>query len=295
VPKPPVETDSVTNDAPDSWYEDCNLPRQAARYLWWGLSSQTRRTYTTPRNDYVHFCALRGATAFPASEQQLLVWVSKLGERGLRTKTIKSYLTGLKSLHVDLGLGTKPFGNPRLQRIIRGINRFQGEPNRKERLPITRNLLIRLLSLLDRNDPRDANLYGAFCLAHAGFLRAGEFTWSENNLVHGHTEFAPWNLTQRSIQFEEDRLFLTLPNSKTDPFRKGVTITLASSGDAACPVTAMRHLYDLCPSWTPLAPLFTRLLQDENKAFTREYLVQHLRELLAQLGVRGTYSGDSFR
>jgi len=190
-----------------------------------------------------------------------------------------------------------PFGNHRLQRIIRGINRFHGEPSRKERLPITRGLLIRILSLLDANDPRDANLYGTFCIAHVGFLRAGEVTWTANDLIHGHTEFAQWNLTRRSIQFEEDRLLLTLPSSKTDPFPKGVTITLSASSDAACPVTAMGHLYELCPSWTPLAPLFARPPGDGpgSEAFTREYLVQHLRELLGQLGVRGAYSGHSFR
>jgi hypothetical protein len=285
------------NDAPDTWYEDCNLPPQAAQYFWWGLSSQTRRTYTTPRNDFVHFSAVRGVTPFPASEQLLALWTAKLGERGLRTKNIERYLTGLKSLHIDLGLSTEPFGNHRLQRIIRGINLFHGEPSRKECLPITRGLLICIRSLLDANDPRDANLYGDFCIAHAGFLRAGEITWTVNDLIHGNTEFAQWNLTRRSIQFEEDRLLLTLPSSETDPFRKGVTITLSALSYAACPVTAVRNLYELCPSWTPLAPLFARPPGDGpgSEAFTREYLVQHLRELLGQLGVRGAYSGHSFR
>ncbi|KAF8244594.1 hypothetical protein K440DRAFT_558300, partial [Wilcoxina mikolae CBS 423.85] len=54
-----------------------------------------------------------------------------------------------------------------------------------------------------------------------------------------------------------DRLPLTLQNSQTDPFRKGITIALDSSGDTACRVAAILYLYDLCPSWTPLPPLFT--------------------------------------
>jgi hypothetical protein len=60
--------------------------------------------------------------------------------------------------------------------MMGGINRFHGEPYKMERLPITRGLLIRILSLLDPNDPSDANLYGAFCIAHAGFLQAGDIT-----------------------------------------------------------------------------------------------------------------------
>jgi hypothetical protein len=134
-------------------------------------------------------------------------------------------------------------------------------------------------------------------MAHAGFLRAGEVTWTANDLIHAHTEFAQRNLTRRSIQFEENRLLLTLPSLKTDRFRKGVMITLSASNDAPCAVRAMRHLFELCPSWTPLAPLFARPPGDGpgSEAFTREYLVQHLRELLRQLGVRGAYSGHSFR
>jgi hypothetical protein len=146
---------------------------------------------------------------------------------------------------------------------------------------------------VDANDPRDTNLYGAVCIAHAGFLWAGEITWTAKYLIHGHTKFAQWNLSQSSIQFEEDRLLLTLPILKTDPFRKAVTITLSALSDAACQVTAMRHLYELCPSWTPLAPHFARPPGDGpgSEAFTREYLVQHLWELLGQLGVSGAYLG----
>jgi hypothetical protein len=95
-------------------------------------------------------------------EQLLALWTAKLAERGMLMKTTKSYLTGLKSLHIDLGLSTEQFGNYRLQRIIRGINRFHSQPNKKERPQITRGLLIRILSLLDANDPRNANLYCAF-------------------------------------------------------------------------------------------------------------------------------------
>jgi len=142
-----------------------------------------------------------------------------------------------------------------------------------------------MLTMLDANDPRDANLYGTFCITHAGFLRAGEITCTAKNIIDAYTEFAQSNLTRRSIQFKEDRLPLTLPSSKTDPFRKGVTITLSASSDTACPVTAKRHLYELCPSWTPLAPLFAQPPGDGpgSEAFTREFLVQHIWELLGQL------------
>jgi hypothetical protein len=114
--------------------------------------------------------SIRGVTPFPALELQLSLWTAKLGELILRMKTIKRYLTSLKSLHIDLELSTGPFGNHRLQRIIRGLNRLHGDQNKKERLPITRGLLIRILSLLEANDPHDSNLYEAFCMVNTRFL-----------------------------------------------------------------------------------------------------------------------------
>ena len=295
-PLPKLRVETIANDAPGTSYEDCNLPPQAAKYLCWGLTSQTQCRYTTPSNDFIHFSAVQGVTPFPASEQLLSLWTAQLGECGLVTNTINSYLTVLKSLHIQLGLSTEPFGNHRLQRIIRGINRFHRKPNQKECLLIPRGLLVRIISLLDAPDPRDGNLYGTFCVAHTGFLWACEITRTTNDLIHGHAEFAQWILTRSCIQLEEDQLLLTLPSSKMDPCRKGVTITLSAASDAACRITAMWHLYELCPGWTPLALLFARPLGDGpgSEAYTREYLVQHLRELLGQLGVRRASSGFSF-
>jgi hypothetical protein len=61
-------------------------------------------------------------------------------------------------------------------------------------------LLIHILSLLDANDPRDANLYCAFCIAHAGFLWAGEITCTANDLAHGYMELAPVFATVPSVR-----------------------------------------------------------------------------------------------
>lgn len=88
-------------------------PPQAAPYLWWGLSSLTWRTYTTPKNNIVHFCAVQEITPILASGELHSLWASKLGERSLRTNTIKSYLSCLMPLHNDLRLRTESFDNQR--------------------------------------------------------------------------------------------------------------------------------------------------------------------------------------
>lgn len=129
-------------------------------------------------------------------------------------------------------------------------------------------------------------MYAAFCLAFAAFLRVGEFTYSARDLED--PDFAEWFLTRRSVRIYEDYLELTLPTSKTDLFRRGITLTIAASDDAACPIQALRHLFRWrSPSDSPLFQL--------DGAFTRETVTGQLREILTLLGVKGHYSGHSFR
>jgi hypothetical protein len=216
----------------------------------------------------------------------------------VKPRTMKSYITGLRSLHVDMGLPTDGiFDHPRLQRIIQGSRRFHGEAGTRERLPITRDVLLKILQCLPRwrTDTIQANLYAAFCLAFAGFLRVGEFTWSEYT---DPLEFARWHLTWRSVNIQADRLLLTLPSSKTDPFRHGVILTISPSFDRACPLAAIRNLRGLMhrnhfeEGQYPIQPLFSR---PNNQPFSRDYVVRSLCLCLTYCGIVGHYSGHSFR
>ena len=112
------------HDPPASWYEDIDLPRTAARYLWWGLSPNTRRTYGAAHRSYVTCCAINGRlTPFPPTLETLCIWAAELGNSGgTKVSTIKLYLTGLRSYCVDPGLEPlTAFEHPRLQRIVRGV------------------------------------------------------------------------------------------------------------------------------------------------------------------------------
>jgi hypothetical protein len=102
------------HDPPEYWYQDCDLPKRAARLLWWGLSTNTRRTYRTARNNYVRFCHATGISPgrqFPATSSNLCLWVDYMAAQcpPLQAKTIGVYLVGLRSLHIDLGFSVEQF------------------------------------------------------------------------------------------------------------------------------------------------------------------------------------------
>ena len=80
-------------------------------------------------------------------------------------------------------------------------------------------------------------MHATISLAFAGLLRLGEITRDDDSIV----DFAAWHPTRRSIQLYDDYLQLTLTASKTDPYRKGVTITVAAASDDACAVKSIKH------------------------------------------------------
>ncbi|KAG9220331.1 hypothetical protein CCMSSC00406_0006596 [Pleurotus cornucopiae] len=93
---------------------------------------------------------------------------------------------------------------------------------------------------------------------------------------------------------EPDHVILTLPASKTDPFRKGVTIYIAAAPNSpsTCPVSALLHLFTIDPR--PLnSPLF---ITSDLSPLTRPRFITRLRLALLDAGLQPQgYSGHSFR
>lgn len=71
--------------------------------------------------------------------------------RQLRPKTVKNYMLGIRSIHINQGYDNlELFCHPILQSIIAGIKRKNGEPDTREWLPTTRDLLLKLVATLDQ-------------------------------------------------------------------------------------------------------------------------------------------------
>ena len=109
------------------------------------------------------------------------------------------------------------------------------------------------------------NLAGT--LAFYGFLRVSEFTglslqWSD---MHLDTQ----TISVRTRQ------------SKTDPFRKGLTLSITSTGTSTCPVRAMHKYCSMIPREQHTGPLFSA---GKFNPLTRTQLSNILRRLLQQAG-----------
>lgn len=269
--------------------------------LWFGLSPDTRKVYQAAVKSYEYFCYTKTISPWPASLFGLEEWVTqrlfgssiKLLSQ-LKPDTILSYLSALRSYHVDRNLSTGAFDNPRLDRIIRGGKRLF--PYVKAlRYPISQSMLERITSTaIDNQNPdiNDLNVNTAFLVAWAGFLRMGEFTYSKAEL-QDILLFERTRLTRNDISFSDDGQCATLrlKRSKTDVNHSGVQIILAATSHVTCPVRALRLLFELDPQ-SPNAPLF----RFREGAFSRDRVLKFLtkRLELAQYGPLH-YSGHSFR
>ena len=189
--------------------------------------------------------------------------------------TEKHYVSALRSFHLESVLSITVFDNPRIDLVIRGGKRVYGEGVKRLRFPLTASILLRMVNEI-RLDEEGINVKSALCVAFAGFLRSGEFTWDTWSEQH-HAS----HLSRKYVSFATDSITLTLSMSKTDLFCKGINIHLASSQSPLCPVTALTQLFNTFPC-SPLQPLFTR---SHGQPFTKQFFVAKIRQLLLQAGI----------
>jgi len=107
-----------------------------------GLATKTRANYRSAFNKLADFCRahhLSIAACFPASEALLCGFVT-WAARSLTPETIGTYLSGLRSAHIDLGLGDPLLDKLLLERTMRGIRKEKSKPQ-KRKLPLTVGIL----------------------------------------------------------------------------------------------------------------------------------------------------------
>ncbi|CAC5376001.1 unnamed protein product [Mytilus coruscus] len=177
--------------------------------------------------------------------------------------------------------------------IMRAVKRIQGEHNPKPRLPITFQVLGRICNSLRAgvfSTFTDCMLETACTVAFFGFLRCGEFTVSK------HFD-STVNLSVTDVEILDSYAILHLETSKTDPFRKGVSIQLHKSDHTFCPFSAIKKYIAIRKgreaAFCFSDPLFVK---ENGSALDRDFFIRSLRHVLDICGYNSSlYNGHSFR
>ena len=78
-------------------------------------------------------------------------------------------------------------------------------------------------------------MWAACCLAFFGFLRSSEFTVPSQATYDNEVHFSPKDIAVDN-KTNPQLLKVTIKQSKTDPFRQGVTLFLGKTDSPICPV-----------------------------------------------------------
>ena len=129
----------------------------------------------------------------------------------------------------------------------KGIKKLQ-KVKERPRLSITIDVLrmpISFLSFGCFGQCDDRMLSAAITLVFVEFLPCGEFTTPNQNAYQPQKHSSRQDVTFYPTMDEAAYMTIRFKHSKTDPFRKGHTVTLHATKTLTCPVQAMRHYLKL--------------------------------------------------
>ena len=254
----------------------------ASQFFREGLAASTRNTYKVAQQRFINFCAASKLLPVPATEATLVLFATHLATGNISHATIKVYLSAVRHLHVLAGLHDH-FNSqlkPRLQLILKGIKKQQvmTHPPRVC-LPITLQIICKMKEVLSQEPRSYTNimLWAACRMAFFGFMWVGEFTIPGPDDFDGSSHLS---LSDISIDSRENPRLLkvTLKQSKTVQFCKGVNIYLGATDRPICPVLGI--LPYLAAQGNQTGPLF---ILDNGKSLTRQTFSVLLDSLLSKL------------
>jgi len=215
------------------------------------VASTTAASYASGWNAWLTYCEEYGIRQpLEPAEHQLIgfvAWCTMGGRHRIKSSkplafsTIKLYLHSIKHVHKQSLLPDPVTGAKALELTMRGAKRMLAVngPKRKPKIPVTISLLEGLKQYFNLDTHDDRVRWAVLVCGVFGLMRLGEL-------------LGPNSLAWSNVSKISDEHFqLTLPSSKTDPYRLGVAINFFKTDSAVCPVAALANLQARWPKDLP--------------------------------------------
>ena len=219
----------------------------------------------------------------------------------IKYSTIKLYLSGVRFEYLKMIvkcplIGAGQLSCERIHAFLNAVKHIQGQTKRP-RYPITASILNQMCSVLQNgfiSQYTDSLLRAAFVTSFFGFLRCSEITSSQ----HGFDSSI--NVCLDDVTFQDSYVELHLKASKTDRYRRGISIKLFKNetNDLLCPYNALSMYLVLRNKAFPMqkaneSPFF---ITESGNAMCRSFYVSNTKQVLARLGFNTSfYNGHSYR
>ena len=272
-----------------------------------GITTNTHNTYQTSIN-HVKKCEEDTGVSMtlPFNENKTLEFLGWMEARGLKSRSMSSYLSGVRAYHIAMGFGDPFLRNPMVKLILKGQDNWDKLKERMEgkrgKLPMTVNLMKLLKKRLVKVNWKleEKRLFWAVAtLAWSGSFRIHELLSKEEVKFDPQTTLMWENIKKGSVLIKKEKLDLIqvhIKSPKVDRIGAGDKIEVFELKNFMCPVKALKKYRTVSKvKEEPKMPVF-RL--ESGKCLTGKGMNQRLDELtkgLEKLVPGGTIKSHSFR
>lgn len=161
--------------------------------------------------------------SFPVNIALFALYLQHVGEKSNSCSAVSEAVNAVS--WVQRLAGVEPVSQNQLIKLIsEGFQRALARPKVKKE-PVTPEMLQELVAAMSSPPSLSDVRLGSICLlAYAAFLRIDELR----------------KLRARDITFTEEGMKVTIVSSKTDQFRQGDEVLIASTGSPTCPVAMLQ-------------------------------------------------------
>ena len=272
-----------------------------------GITKNTKNTYQTAIK-HIKKCEDETGVSMtlPFNENQTLEFLGWMEARGLRSRSMSSYLSGARAYHIAMGFNDPFLRNPMVKLILKGQDNWDKLRDRIEgkrgKLPMTVNLmkLLKKRLLKVKWELEEKRLFWAVAtMAWSGSFRIHELLSKEEVKFDPQTTLMWENLKEGTVVIKKEKLDLIqvhVKSPKIDRIGAGDKIEVFELKNFMCPVKAFKKYKKVCKcKEEPRMPVFRH---KSGKCFTGKEINKRLDELTEGLGKLvpgGTVKSHSFR
>jgi hypothetical protein len=266
------------------------LWREAIAFKRSAFAVTTRKTYRSQLKMYLQFCLEFECQPLPISQRALIAYTAYLAWK-LSANSVPGYLTVLRILHLEAGLGNPLENNYELNLIKKGIKREKGvAPVQKK--PMTSPILRLMYGFLDLSKPAELSFWAACLISFFGFLRKS--TLLPGTDTHLNDKIL---LCEDVLELCLDSFVLRVKHSKVIQFGEKLHCIpfVLTPEFCLCPVRALMAHFGASPLGAK-RPLFNYLFAGREMRLDQAAFVVRLKSCLKSAGVGASgYSAHSFR
>ena len=272
-----------------------------------GITTNTHKTYQTSIKHVAKCEEETGVSmTLPFNENKTLEFLGWMEARGLKSRSMSSYLSGVRAYHIAMGFHDPFLRNPMVKLILKGQDNWDKLKDKMEgkmgKMPMTVNLMKLLKKRLVKVnwELEEKRLFWAVAtLAWSGSFRIHELLSKEEVKFDPQTTLMWENLKEGTVMIKKEKVNLIqvhIKSPKVDRIGAGDKIEVFELKNFMCPVKALEKYRSICKiKEEPKMPVFR---QKCGKCLTGKGMNGRLKELtegLEKLVPGGIIKSHSFR